>query len=303
MDFSKMAICPPGGPCPWHDFVEAPFEIPSLVADEVYLDRSAVSSQYVLKETQRAALGALAVRHESSDSDSVSAYLPVRFAEGQMDLIQFANTVMLEDEKASGKSVAQPKSLNDVMSIWTFGGMDRNGVVYDELWRGELRHDAKGAYYSFARVKYADGPEPRAGAVLLADVSGQRLILLGGVDQKGQLRNDVWTFDLADARWHKTSVKVPRRVGLYGATYEASGSHGHVVGGLNRKGQVAALWRLDFNRLSFRRDRNKDQRKVDRASSDGAGVNAGIPAGARKAGWERRDTRRSRAWRSRGVRR
>jgi hypothetical protein len=156
------------------------------------------------------------------------------------------------------------------MSIWIFGGVDRNGALYDELWKGELVRTAKESYYSFTRVKYSDGPQPRAGAVLLSDVSGQRLVLFGGVGQKGELLNDVWTFDVAKAKWQKASVKIPDTVGLYEANYEASGGYGYIFGGFSLKSEAAELYRLDLNQLIFQRYDGKE--REDLLQVFGAGI-------------------------------
>jgi hypothetical protein len=137
------------------------------------------------------------------------------------------------------------------MTVWTFGGVDREGAAYDELWRGELVQDAKQPHYRFSRVKYADGPESRSGALLIPDASGGRLILMGGVNDQGWMLNDVWIFDLMSAKWTRISIKTPETLGLYGADYESSGSYAYVLGGLSQKGDTEELWRFELKSFRF----------------------------------------------------
>ncbi|MFZ5787184.1 MAG: hypothetical protein ACOY3Y_12145, partial [Acidobacteriota bacterium] len=115
MELAGGRVRPPG-PCAWCELLDQPFEVPSLVAAD--LGSPLGGTMFGLDESDRAALSALAVRHQWTGSGYVSAVLPVAFQGGeQMDLQGFASTSMIEP----GMS-ANPETLNDLLSIWTFGG-------------------------------------------------------------------------------------------------------------------------------------------------------------------------------------
>jgi|GEM_PF-7018024 len=269
LDFSRLDICPPGGPCPWYKLAEMPFDIPGLAAEDIRFGFDSASPQFALKDTERAALSSLAVRHEPSDSKSLPEYLPVLFSEGQLDLVELASTVMLETTGKYGLDAGEAKNLNDIATVWTFGGMDRDGAVYDELWRGELVSDVKTPHYKFSRLEFKEGPEPRSGAALIPDVVGERLVLLGGVGRQGRILNEMWTFDLASAVWKKAPVKLPDTLGLYSASCAASGSYGYVYGGLSREGDGSELWRFHLGTFEMEKYEAKNQELAKLVTGNG----------------------------------
>jgi len=257
IDLTQPHICLPPGPCPWYGLVSQPFELPSLLAASYGFDSPLIESRYALKQSERAALNALAVRHQWTGSGFVSGYMPVEFdSGGQLDLVDFASTVMLEEPglpgSYSGEGEKEAKDLNDLMSIWTFGGMDRAGRVYAELWRGHLDRSGDLPTYRFAKVKTDEGPQARSGAMLLADLRGQRLMLIGGQSSKGLL-DEAWTYDLLTGKWQPQSVTLPRTLGLVEAAWYVAGDHAYIYGGQNKNGKSDALWQLDLGRLQFER--------------------------------------------------
>ena len=198
---------------------------------------------------------ALSVRHQWTGSGYTSAFLPALFPDGeQMDLRAFASTVMLEtaalnNDKRTGRPLV---SLNDRLSIWTFGGRDVQGRHHAELWRGILETGDRESVYRFIRIEYAKGPAARSQAMLMADLRRQRLVLLGGVGDSG-LFEDLWSFDLRTQQWERHRVKVPSTMGLAGATWYVSRKHAYIFGGRGREGTSGELWQLNLEKLSFER--------------------------------------------------
>lgn len=255
VDLSMFRICPPSGPCPWYFTESSHFEIPSLIAVSRGEHLEMADSPFALDPTGRAALGALAVRHQWTGSGYTSAFLPARFPDGeQMDLRAFASTVMLEtaalnNARRTGRPLV---SLNDGLSIWTFGGRDVQGRHHAELWRGILKTGDWESVYRFIRIEYAKGPAARSQAMLMADLRRQRLVLLGGVGDSGMFE-DLWSFDLRTQQWERHRVKVPSTMGLAGATWYVSRNHAYIFGGRGREGTSGELWQLNLEKLSFER--------------------------------------------------
>lgn len=191
-------------PRPWEAAVRRPFEVPSLVAVGRQPGAAIQQSRYGLSDTDRAALSALAVRHHWTGSGFTSEHLPVVFdGGGQLDLVGSAVAVMIEvpsgaKAETTGET-AFDGDLNDLLSLWAFGGSDRNGGTSAELWRGALDRSGDEAVYRFAEVGTA-GPAPRAWAMLLPDVEGERLVLLGGRSGQG-VQADLWSLDVRARQW------------------------------------------------------------------------------------------------------
>jgi hypothetical protein len=239
---------------PWHELIDEPFDLPSLVVARRGFDSPLDQSRYALLPTDRAALSALAVRHQSTDTGFVSEYVPVRFeGQGQLDLADFAFTVMLDRTVPKASDQQTLVIFNDIMSLWAFGGVDRKGRVHAELWRGELDRAENDTVYRFSRLGIPDGPGPRGQAVLLADIVGQRLVLLGGRSAQGLL-DEVWTLDLADQAWFQRDTRVPSSLGLIASAAQTDGRYAYLYGGTAARGGAGrVLWRLDLWTLMFER--------------------------------------------------
>jgi hypothetical protein len=224
------------------------------------------TSPFALRKTSRAAIGGLAVQRHWTGSGFTSEYLPVEFDSGeQMDLDRFATTVLLEEAPGS-RGVGE--GLSSSLTIWTFGGIDSSGQPHAELWRGSLVEGSKGSVYHFSLV--AGGQlAPRSEALLLADVEGQRLVLLGGVGSSG-LFDEIWAFELAAQKWIRQPGSVPSGVGLRGAAAYVANNRAYLYGGENKKGRVDGLWALDLATLEFQ------QLDADAPSPPGPRVSAAL---------------------------
>jgi hypothetical protein len=238
-------------PGPWDELIDLPFDLPSLLLVSRGAGSSLDQSRYALQPTDRAVLSALAVRHQSTETGFVSEYVPARFeGNAQLDLASFAFTVMLETTTPKASNETNPQSLNDGLSLWAFGGVDRNRQYSAELWRGELDRSGQESIYRFTRLDFPNAPSPRARAVLMPDVEGQRLVLLGGRSPQGRL-DEVWALDLATQQWSRQQVELPADVGRVGAAAVSDGEHAYFYGGRGAQGPGCRLWRLDLRTLSF----------------------------------------------------
>lgn len=237
---------------PWERLFQRPFEIPSLMASRYQSDSPMQQSRYGLEDTNRAALSALAVRHQWTGSGFVSEHVPARFeGQEQLDLLGFASTAMIElPGQARALRNDGPEDLNGMLGLWTFGGQDRQGHHHAELWRGELGRSGEEPVYRFALIDDGGGPSPRSQAMLLADVERQRLVLLGGRSAQGVL-NDIWVFDLYSGQWNQRNIALPADLGLDGAAWQVAGGSAYVYGGRNEAGEGELLYRLDLETLSF----------------------------------------------------
>jgi hypothetical protein len=237
---------------PWEPLVRRPYDIPSILASRYEPGSPMLESRYGLADTDRAALSALAVRHQWTGSGLVSEHVPVRFdGQGQLDLVGFASTVMIElPGQSQVLSNTEPDDLNDLLSLWTFGGQDRQDQYHAELWRGVLDRGGEEPVYRFARVSTGSGPTPRAGALLLADVERQRLVLIGGRSAQG-LMADAWVFDVRSRQWTPVSLPPPSELGLEAAAWDVAGGAAYLYGGRGQDGIAQTLWRLDLETLSF----------------------------------------------------
>lgn len=257
LDINMHRICPIGETCPWRIPGPDGLQLPSLFATSYGFDSPLSESPYALEHTERAALSALAVRHQWTGSGFVSGYLPVKFqGTNQLDLIDFTSTVMAEKAPRTwyfySNTPFGSKNLQKSMSIWTFGGMDRRGRFYDELWRGQYNHSLRSPAYQFAPIRAKGGPSPRSKAILMPDLDGQRLVLMGGLSKRGLL-DDLWTYNILSRKWQKQSVTVPRTLGLAESAWLVSGDYGYIYGGRSKEGKNDELWRLDMDRLQFER--------------------------------------------------
>jgi hypothetical protein len=87
----------------------------------------------------------------------------------------------------------------------------------------------------------------------LADVPGQRLVLLGGRSGKGLL-DDVWTLDLTSRSWARRDNRLPTGLGRTALAAQAVGRYAYLYGGTTARGGAGrALWRLDLWTLMFER--------------------------------------------------
>lgn len=228
------------------EIFEQPFEIPSVLVATRDFQSKLLGTPYALVKTSRAATSAFAVRQQWTGSGFVSSYIPPVFEGGQLDLGGFAITVV--PEVAGG--LESVDSANDILAIWTYGGFDRYGNLFSEMWRGALDTSGQSPVYRFTKVT-ASGPSARRWPMLLADIERQRLILIGGWAAAGRPR-DLWTFNLATRKWSNTGIVVPSGVGLEDAAYFTAGSSAYLYSGLTVSGAPSTnLWRLDLGTLQF----------------------------------------------------
>jgi len=238
---------------PWQELLGRPFQLPSLMASRYEPGSPVYQTRYALDERGRSALRALAVRHQWTGSGFVSEYLPVRFeGQGQLDLVDFASTVMVEPPgEGRSSSDTNPEDFNDLLSLWAFGGVDRQGLSHAELWRGELDRSGDEPVYRFELVDIGSGPSPRTGGMLLADVARQRLVLIGGrlgqssSDDVQVPSSDAWEYGLRSMRWVRLGVDFPLGLDL------SSGGEAWQVAGGSAYIYLDSLWRLDLETLTF----------------------------------------------------
>lgn len=252
IDLSPLPMRYPPSFQPWEELPRRPFQLPSLVTIELRPDDGLAQTPFGLDRTNRATLSALAVRHQWTGSGYESEHLPARFdGGGQLDLAGFASTAMIELPEAGRRGEgAEPEDLNDLLSLWAFGGRDRQGAYHAELWRGMLDGSDAEPAYLFEQINAEGGPMPRAEDVLLADVERQRLLLLGGRSGQGLL-GDIWIFNVRSRQWAPALAELPQELGLEGATWHVSGQSAYIYGGQSEAGQGEALWRLDLETLRF----------------------------------------------------
>lgn len=238
--------------CAWVEYLDLPFQLPSLVTDRGGTTGVLYNSRYKLPTSARGILGGLAVRHQWTGSGHVSEYLTATFTGGaRIDLIDFPTAVMLQNQEVA---TGPQGDLNDYMSLWAFGGRDKNSLVYNELWRGVLDRTGQYGVYRFQRLQIGGTlPPARARATLLADIANQQLIMLGGRSRYGALMTDIWAFDLATSHWTQLDLTLPATMGVSEAAVLVAGDSAYFYGGTSAQGVKAELWRLDLRLLYFER--------------------------------------------------
>jgi hypothetical protein len=101
-------------------------------------------------------------------------------------------------------------------------------------------------------VTDGSGPAPRWDHLLVADETGNRLILFGGRDGAGAALNDTWQFDLATGVWSRLDIDGPApRFGVAGSVDEAS-NRLYLFGGEDAGTFYNDSWRFDFDSQTWR---------------------------------------------------
>jgi hypothetical protein len=145
---------------------------------------------------------------------------------------------------------ATPESLDELVSLWTFGGTDRQGQRHAELWRGTQDLSGQDPVFRFALIDDGNGPSARSGAALIADVERRRLILIGG--SVGQnLLAEMWVHELETNKWTLSEVSLPPDLGLEGTAVVMSGGAAYLYGGQTAQGDSNQLWQMDLSTLEL----------------------------------------------------
>lgn len=90
------------------------------------------------------------------------------------------------------------------------------------------------------------GPRGRWGHALVADPVNNRLLLIGGRDEQGTVKGDLWSYDLGGNAWSDLDLSGPKaRAGSAVAT-TADGSGFYYFGGASDDTVFDDLWWFDF---------------------------------------------------------
>ncbi len=151
---------------------------------------------------------------------------------------------------------AQTDSPRSGRKLAVFGGRLASGALGDRLWIGEFAGlDDNGVpYFMWRDATPFNGeiPSPRAGALLFFDRYEERLVLIGGEIDQGEIGSDVWAFDVFTEEW--TRMETPRGMPrLFGASVMPFGARAYVAGGKLPDGSSnTAVYELDMTRNRVR---------------------------------------------------
>lgn len=95
------------------------------------------------------------------------------------------------------------------------------------------------------------GPMGRWGHSLIPDLGNGRLLVIGGRDDKGTVRGDLWAFDLAGFTWSELDLSGPKARSGSAAAVAADGSGFYYFGGESDDETFSDLWWFDFANTSW----------------------------------------------------
>src|SRR6478735_346000 len=97
------------------------------------------------------------------------------------------------------------------------------------------------------------GPVGRWGHTLIYDPVYQRLLVIGGRDDRGTVKGDLWSYDLASNAWADVDLSGPRARSGGAAATAADGTGFYYFGGESDDEVFGDLWWFDFGNASWRK--------------------------------------------------
>lgn len=96
------------------------------------------------------------------------------------------------------------------------------------------------------------GPLGRWGHALVVDPVFRRLLVIGGRDDKGTVKGDLWSFDLAGLAWTELDLSGPKARSGSATAPSHDGSGFYYFGGESDDSIFSDLWWFDFASASWR---------------------------------------------------
>lgn len=96
------------------------------------------------------------------------------------------------------------------------------------------------------------GPLGRWGHALIVDPVFHRLLLVGGRDDQGTVRGDLWSFDLGSLAWTALDLSGPKSRAGSAAAISADGTGFYYFGGESDEAVFDDLWWFDFANGAWR---------------------------------------------------
>jgi hypothetical protein len=127
--------------------------------------------------------------------------------------------------------------------VLVFGGLDTTGYYNRGLYQLSLSPSP-----AWSRLVVAGGPSARAGHTAVYDEPHHRMIVFGGVDSVGSVKNDVWALNLPGGTWTQLAPTGTPPLARYEhtAVFDSRRDRMLVYGGHTITGDSADTWELDL---------------------------------------------------------
>ncbi len=96
------------------------------------------------------------------------------------------------------------------------------------------------------------GPAGRWGHSLIIDTWNNRLLVIGGRDDSGTARGDLWSFDIGSYTWSELDLSGPKARSGSAAAIALDGSGFYYFGGESNDATFDDLWWFDFASTTWR---------------------------------------------------
>jgi len=136
--------------------------------------------------------------------------------------------------------------------LYVFGGATQRQTYPSKLWYATPTQSQGQTIYQWREVATHNPPPGRAGAMLIADATRNRLLLIGGRNGAG-VRREGFALDLSALTWSSINMTQLALPGVESAAYSYDGSKLYVYGGKDTRQYYELLTEVDLATLTGRR--------------------------------------------------